>query len=375
MSPFATTSREPPLPDDAPMGMDPLLDSAPAGFLTVDASGTVRQANATIAAMAGRRRGELVGRHIDELLAPPGRIFFSTHVFPLLRVQGLAEEIYLAMRSADDSEVPMLLNGRARDAEGELLFDLVVVPMRQRNVLETELIAARNAAQEAVAAKDRFVSILTHELRSPLTGVIGYADLLLRGSRGPLTEGQQAYVQRIRDAADYQVTLIDDILDFTAAGSDRQLVAGALPLEGVLQRAESILAVRASEEGRPLERSPRPAPGSVAGDGAAIQQILLNLGTNALKYGRVGTPIRIKVHEAEGRVRISVSDEGDGIPPDQLERIFEPFVRLVPSEDQARGIGLGLAISRDLARGMGGDITVTSTPGTGSTFVLDLPAA
>ena len=353
----------------------PEIDRLACGVLTVNASGTVLYANATLASMVGRSVGDIVGRHVDGLLPPASRIFFSTHLFPLLRVQRVAEELYLPMVAADGTELPMLFNSRVRDIAEEFVFDAVVVPMRQRSAMESELIAARNAAQEAAAAKDRFLSIVSHELRSPLAGITGYADLLLRGRRGPLTDDQRGYAERIRDAAHYQASLIEDILDFAAVGGTRDLLPTVASLEDILARAEGVLAVRADEEGRSVVRQPRPAPGAVRVDPRAVQQVLLNLGTNALKYGRPGSPIRIEADHDGERVRIRVIDEGPGIPPDQMERIFEPFVRLTRSGERParQGIGLGLAISRDLARAMGGDITVTSIVGEGSTFVLELP--
>lgn len=353
----------------------PGVEDLPCGLLTVEASGIVVYANATMASMVGREEEEIVGRHIDGLLPAPSRIFFSTHLFPLLRVQRVAEELYLPMRTADGTELAMLVNGRVREHEEEFIADLVVVPMRQRNAMESELIAARNAAQEASAAKDRFLSIVSHELRSPLAGITGYADLLIRGRRGQLTDDQRAYVERIRDAAHYQASLIADILDFAAIRGTRDLEPTVASLEDLLARAEGVLVVRADEEGRSLVRRPRPAPGAVRADARAVQQILLNLGTNALKYGNVGSPIQIEAEHDGQRVRIRVIDEGPGIASDQMERIFEPFVRLTRSGERParQGIGLGLSISRDLARAMGGDLTVSSVPGQGSTFVLELP--
>ena len=353
----------------------PTVDILPCGVLTVDASGTVVYGNATLGAMVGRKPAEIVGRHVDSLLPPASRIFFSTHLFPLLRVQRVAEEMYVPLLAVDGTELPMLLNGRARDGDGGFTFDLVIVPMRQRNAMESELIAARNAAEEARAAKDRFLSIVSHELRAPLSGISGFADLLLRARRGPLTDDQRAYVERIRDAARYQATLIDDILDFAAIGEGRELAPTLLRLDDVLARAESFLVVKADEEGRPFVRRPRPAAGTVRADPRAVQQILLNLGTNALKYGRHGTPITIEAQHDGRTARISVIDEGEGIAPDQLERIFEPFVRLAPSGDRPsqKGVGLGLAITRDLARAMRGDVTAASIVGKGSTFTLELP--
>ena len=358
--------------------LGPLLDEAPAGFLSLDDAGIVRLANATLGEMVGRPAAEMEGEHIDLLLSPAGRIFYSTHLFPLLRLHGRADELYLPIRRADGAELPVLASGRRRERDGEPAYDLILVPMGQRNQLEDELIATRNAAQEGAAAKERFLSIVSHELRSPLTGITGYAELLLRERKGPLTPEQRQYVERIRDAAQYQVGLIEDILDFAAlVGERRALQPMSVPVEDVLARTESILAVRAGDDDRAIERTPKPAPGSVRADRRATQQILLNLGMNAIKYGTRGTPIEIVVEPGDGVVRISVRDQGAGIPADQVERIFQPFVQLEGdrASGSKRGVGLGLAISRDLARAMRGDITVESTPGEGSTFTLELPSA
>jgi signal transduction histidine kinase len=329
--------------------------------------------------MVGRDRSELVGSHINAILPSAGRIFYSTHVFPLLRLHGRAEELYMPLLHAEGSQVPMLANGRSR-AEGEAaVHDLVFVPMRQRSQLESQLIEARNAAVEAAAAKDRFLSVVSHELRSPLAGISGYAELLLRERKGPLADDQRRYVKRIHEAARYQLRLIEDILDFASIDERNVLTTIPLEVEEVLSRAESILTLRAREEGRRLRRQPpRPAKGTVRADPRAVQQILLNLGTNAIKYGRPKSRITLGAQAAGGRIQLTVSDEGEGIAPDQLERIFEPFIQLAPaggSSNSRKGVGLGLSISRDLARAMGGDLTVESLPGTGSRFTLELPAA
>jgi signal transduction histidine kinase len=338
----------------------------------------VRTANSTLAELVQRPREGIEGQHVDQLLSVAGRIFYSTHLFPLLRLHGHAEELYMPLLRADGSEVPVLVSGATRLRDGESTHDLVILPMRQRNQLEDELIAARNDALEASAAKDRFLSIVSHELRTPLTGIAGYADLLLRERRGPLTPEQRTYVERIRDAAQYQVDLIADILDFAALdGERRALTPTPVPLEDVLARMEAILAVRAADEERTIEREPKPALGTVRADRRAMQQILLNIGMNAIKYSPRGTPIAISVEPRDERVRIHVRDQGAGIAADQLDKIFEPFVQLAgdTGATSKRGVGLGLAISRDLARAMRGEILVSSVLGEGSTFTLDLPSA
>lgn len=358
--------------------MDPLLDTAPAGFISFDDAGIIRLVNATLAALVGRPREELVGRHIDILLSVAARIFYSTHLFPLLRLQGHAEELYVPILRADGSSLPVMVNGMSRATDAGPAYDLVLMPMRERNRLEDDLIAARNAAQAAAAAKDRFLSVVSHELRSPLTGVAGFADLLLRERVGPLTEKQRGYVQRIREAAFYQVGLIEDILEFAAIDGERRGMAPiAVAVEEVVARTESLLAVRAAEDGHTIDRMPKPAPGAVMADASGVQQILLNIGVNAIKYSPPGTPIALAIERTSGRVRFSIRDRGPGIPPEQIERVFEPFVRLEVDAggERRHGVGLGLAISRELARAMGGDLMIESTPGQGATFVLDLPAA
>ncbi|MCV0402711.1 MAG: PAS domain-containing sensor histidine kinase [Chloroflexi bacterium] len=355
--------------------LDPILDGAACGYLSIDETGTVRAANTTLAELIGRPRAQIEQHHIDTLLSPAGRIFYTTHLFPLLRLHRRAEEVYLPLRNASDEEIPVLVNGVARAADEGTLHDLIVVPVRQRNELESELIAAREVAQQAAAAKDRFLSIVSHELRTPLGAARGYAELLLRERNGTLTDGQRQYVQRILNATVYQASLIEDILDYAGQhGQRRTLEIETLELEDVMERAETLLAVRAGEEQRALRREPRSASGTLRGDPRAIQQILLNLGTNAIKFSPPDAEVLLTSDVSGEVVRIGVRDTGTGIPDDQLDRIFEPFVRVDSSAAaSAKGLGLGLAISRDLARSMGGDITVESTLGEGSLFTLELP--
>ena len=357
--------------------LDPLLDTAPGGFLSFDDAGTVLLANTTLAELVGTSRAAIEGAHIDRLLSGAGRIFFSTHLFPLLRLHGRAEELYVPLRRADGSDLPMLVNGVARDRDGAAAYDLVLVPMRQRNELESELIAARNAALEASSAKDRFLSVVSHELRTPLTAVRGYADLMLRG-REPLTERQRGYVTRISDAAQYQVGLIEEILDFASLERRRAVGRERLEVEQLIARAVSVLSIRAAEDDHGLRREPAAAEGAVIGDARAVQQILLNLGINAIKFSPTGSEIVIGSDADRDRARITIRDFGPGVPEADRERIFEAFTQLQPTEDAAgpvRGVGLGLAISRDLARSMGGDIIVGAPAGGGSTFTLELPSA
>lgn len=357
--------------------LDPILDGAACGYLSVDETGIVQAVNTTLADLVGRTRQAIEREHVDQLLSPAGRIFYTTHLFPLLQLQGRAEEVYLPFRAKDGSDLPVLVNGVSRDTADGLVHDLIVVPMRQRNQLENELIAARHVAEQAASAKDRFLSIVSHELRTPLAAARGYAELLLRDPSGTLSDRHRQYIQRILDSTVYQASLIEDVLDFAGQhGQRRSLDITPLATEEVVARAETLLTVRAAEEECTLRRDPTNVAGSLSGDPRAIQQILLNLGTNAIKFSPPGAEVLLAAGVEGDRVAIAVEDRGPGIADEQLDRIFEPFVRLDGrASGRSKGLGLGLAISRDLARSMDGDITVHSVVGDGSRFTLELPAA
>jgi PAS domain S-box-containing protein len=250
--------------------------------------------------------------------------------------------------------------------------------------------AARDLAEEANAAKTQFLSTMSHELRTPLNAIGGYADLLTLGLRGPLTEAQRHDLERIRLANQHLMGLVTDVLNFA------RLDAGHLEyrltdveLAPIVADLEPLIGPQLAGKGIAFEhdrcaprRGTADAPGRahrVRADPERLRQILLNLLTNAVKFTEAGGRVALacETDDAAGVFRARVSDTGRGIPADQLERIFEPFVQVdrhrTPESQQ--GVGLGLAISRELARGMGGDLTVESTPGVGSTFTLTLPRA
>jgi PAS domain S-box-containing protein len=244
--------------------------------------------------------------------------------------------------------------------------------------------AARAAAEEANRAKSQFLSTMSHELRTPLNAVAGYVDLLVLGVRGPVTEAQRADLERLRRANQHLTGLVNDVLNFARldAGQVEYHVA-AVDLGPVVSDLETLIGAQLAAKGLAFDHDGCAAdtpehPHVVRADPDKLRQILLNLLTNALKFtdpgGRVGLACETDATAGVGRVR--VTDSGRGIPPDQLSRIFEPFVQVDRhrTHESQQGVGLGLSISRELAQGMGGDLTAESTPGVGSTFTLTLPA-
>jgi signal transduction histidine kinase len=237
--------------------------------------------------------------------------------------------------------------------------------------------AARAAAEEANQAKTDFLTTMSHELRTPLNAIAGYAELLDMGIHGPVSESQREALGRIQHSQRHLLGLINDVLNYARleAGkveydptnvSVRQAIDDVEPLVALQFRAKR---VRLDVEECSRELVAR-------ADRDKLQQILLNVLSNAVKFTPAGGTVTVRCRQDGDAVAIAVEDTGIGIAADRLEHVFAPFVQIDRRLNSPHtGTGLGLAISRDLARGMGGDVTAESTPGIGSTFTLTLPAA
>lgn len=363
--------------------MDVSMNTAPCGYVAFADDGTIVEINQTLAEMLGYTRVELLGWHVEKLLPPGGRIFYHTHIFPLLKLQAAVEEIYVALRTKDGHDVPVLLNAVRRQHEGRFISECVFMRMLQRHQYEEQLLQARRLAEEANAAKAKFLSMMSHDLRTPLTSISGYADLLRRATYGPLTEEQHEAAEAISEAAHVLMRMITDILDFAQLDSGRvKMSPSPVPLREAIARAESLVRMPLRAAELELAGDTCDEEAAAMADPGKLQQILLNLLTNAIKFTPPGGTITLQCTRSAERVRIAVRDTGIGIRDEDLQRIFSPFVQVASTTAHhdnesapPHGVGLGLAISRDLARAMGGDVTAVSTPGQGSVFTVELPAA
>jgi PAS domain S-box-containing protein len=269
-----------------------------------------------------------------------------------------------------------------RNRDGELIgFAKITRDLTDQRAAQDRAIAdARRVAEAESAnrAKGEFLAAMSHELRTPLNAIGGYVDLLDVGIAGPLTPQQRAYLERVRGSQQHLLGIINDLLNYS------RIEAGQLtyhtrhiPLGASIDAAVPMISPQAAMRHLTIERAPCDAELVAWADRAKVDQILLNILSNAIKYTLPGGRITISCGVSLGdppRVTLSVQDTGLGIPEEKLESIFEPFVQVGRSLTSTHeGTGLGLAISRDLARAMGGDLTVTSHVGHGSTFTLLLP--
>jgi signal transduction histidine kinase len=261
-----------------------------------------------------------------------------------------------------------------------------------------EVEAAREAAEQARAeaesanrAKSEFLAVMSHELRTPLNAIGGYAELIELGIHGPVTDAQRNALARIQASQRHLLGLINGVLNYS------RVEAGAVtyriqrvPVAEAIAEAESLVAPQLRSKGLGYTWMGCAPQLALLADPEKLQQILLNLLSNAIKFtdargGSVGrVEVSCDVEEAHGEdrsttpvmVRIHVRDTGVGIEPAKLRTIFEPFVQVDQRLTRRQeGVGLGLTISRDLARGMGGDLSAASEVGKGSVFTLSLPMA
>jgi signal transduction histidine kinase len=239
--------------------------------------------------------------------------------------------------------------------------------------------AALDLAEQSNRSKAAFLAAMSHDLRTPLNAIGGYVQILKMGLRGPVTEKQSADLDRIATNQQHLLSIVSDVLDFARIGAGRMTFRkSAIDLASNIIDVESVVMPQIKAKGITYRFDAPEAEIICETDPDKLRQILINLLSNAVKFtdagGAITTSLQSGMNGDEPVVRIAVTDTGAGIPADRIDSIFLPFVqvkRTLTNPDE--GIGLGLAISRDLARGLGGDITVASQYGQGSTFTLTLP--
>jgi signal transduction histidine kinase len=282
-------------------------------------------------------------------------------------------------RPAPDDDAPAGGERRATEELAEL--------GRQRDLFASEvaertfhLRAAIEELQLASDAKTAFLANVSHELRTPLTAILGFIEILGSGMDGPLNQAQAEDVKTIQTSSRHLLALIDDLIDVASIEAGQmQLDIGQVAVDDLIRDATETMRPVAGEKGISLELEPVDRDFALAADGGRLREIVLNLFSNALKFTPSGGRVRVSARAEPGRagreamIRIDVRDSGIGVSEADRERIFETFVRTAGSSYP--GTGLGLAISRELARLHGGDLTVESTVGVGSTFSLHVPVA
>ncbi|HWJ05533.1 MAG TPA: PAS domain S-box protein [Steroidobacteraceae bacterium] len=238
-----------------------------------------------------------------------------------------------------------------------------------------ELEAAKDAAEHSDRVKTTFLSTMSHELRTPLNSILGFTDVLLQGLSGPLTEDQERQLRIVRDSSTQLRALVEDVLDISRIEAGQVgLEFDSVDLRCLLERKVAAFAPEAARKQIRLELDAGAASTWVRSDSRRLAQIVTNLVSNAIKFTDTGG-VTVSLQAVKDRIELVVEDTGVGIPAPALDQIFDPFLQVARPGGRLRdGAGLGLAIARNLARALGGDIEVRSEPGLGSRFTFWLPA-
>jgi PAS domain S-box-containing protein len=366
-----------------------------------DGLGVIEEANAAAAELFGIPAKLLVGKQLATFVDSNARSDFRTRLHSLahgtpadkwmidtrirdgkLVTVEATVAVFEALADSKGSLCWLLRDMSARRETEESMHALnrslnARVAQRTRELelaLEGEQ-AARKEAEAANRIKSELFARLSHEFRTPLHAVSGYLEILQQNIHGGLNQAQRNDVERIHQAQDHLLALVNMILDFAKIeGGPVELSMAEIPIEETLRGAETLVALQFSKKGVAYEHRDGDPTLSVFADREKVQQIVVNLLANAAKFTPAGGRVEMDWRVEDETLLVRVRDTGMGIPEDRIDQIFEPFVQLrAPGSLPSGGTGLGLAISRDLARAMGGDVGAKSTLGVGSVFTLTLP--
>ena len=355
-----------------------LIESNIDALMTTDPRGIITDVNQQMEALTGCTRDELIGAPFKNYFTDPDRAEAGIR---LVLSGSKVTDYELTARARDGKETVVSYNATtfhdrdrklqgvfaaARDVTERKRFDLT---LQENNV---ELERARAAAEKANLAKSDFLSSMSHELRSPLNAILGFAQLINSDSPPP-TPSQITYVDQILHAGWYLLDLINEILDLAQIESGKMALSREpTSLSEVMLECQAMIEPQAQKRGI---RMVFPAPIScfVDADRTRLKQVLINLLSNAIKYNQANGTVVVECSIGnQERTRVSIRDTGAGLPPDMLAQLFQPFNRLGQERSAVEGTGIGLVMSKRLVELMGGTIGVESTVGSGSVFWFEL---
>jgi PAS domain S-box-containing protein len=351
-------------------------------IFALDPGGYIISWNPGAERLKGYRADEIIGQHFSIFYPdednkrgkPPWELEVAT-------AEGRIEDEGWRIRKDGTRFWANVVITALRDEHGTLLgFAKITRDLTERMEAQERAIdtARRIAEVEALSrAKSQFLASMSHELRTPLNAIGGYAELIEMGLGGSVSEQQREYLARIRGSQQHLLRIINDLLNYSRIESGTltyEQVPVSLP--AVIESVTTMVEPQATGKGITLDKVACEDDVVALADRLKVEQIVLNLASNAVKFTPPGGRVTIACHDSGEHVAITVSDTGPGIPADRVDDVFEPFVQLGRSLSSGHeGAGLGLAISRDLARAMKGDVTVQTTSGKGAAFTVSLPKA
>ncbi len=355
-----------------------LLENTREGVWFIDNQTRTIDVNPAMCRILGRPREEIVGRTIYEFVDDANAEVFRREI--RARKSGKLGTYEIELHRADGSNIPCVNNASPiYDVRGQKIASIGLwTDISEIKQYQELLLQAKEGAESASRAKSEFLSSMSHELRTPLHAILGFAELLASDPEHPLDQSQQDRVERISRSGDHLLRLIDDVLDLAkiengAVSVDIQTIKPADLLEHCADLAQAIADKRGISV---FNRSAGKKLAPIRADPTRLQQVLLNLLSNGIKYNRDNGSVILDCDAWEpGTMRFSVRDTGPGIPEASQGELFRPFSRLGMENGPVQGAGIGLVICRRLIEQMGGSINFESRPGMGSVFSVDVPCA
>ena len=355
-----------------------LYDLAPVGYCTVSEQGLITETNLAVASLLGLSRIHVINQPISRFVhrAHQNRYYAYRNQ---VTSTGTARTCELQLVKSDGSNVWVTMTTTTViEDDGALVLRMVLGDTTARKQMDqllqdqnTALDEARHVADKANHAKSEFLSSMSHELRTPLNAILGFAQLINADSPTPT---QKKSLDQILLAGWYLLDLINEILDLALVESGKlSLELAPVALAGVLHDCRTMIEPQAEQRGISLRYEPLDVNFLVLADGMRLKQVLINLLSNAIKYNRPGGAVVVTCTEvADTHVRIGVKDTGEGLSPEQIGQLFQPFNRLGQESRPEQGTGIGLVMTKRLVGLMGGTIYVESAVGSGSTFWIEM---
>ncbi|NND88708.1 MAG: response regulator, partial [Flavobacteriaceae bacterium] len=356
-----------------------LYDEAPCGYVSFLSGGMIFNANKTLVDWLHYDKSDILYQQkVQDFFSISGRIFFETHFFPLIRIQGFVNEVYFDLVKKDGTKIPVLVNVKEVPAKADhpITYHATLFDITDRKKFESELIKAKQKAEAESEAKARFLSTVSHEIRTPLNAILGIGNLI---HQTPLNEAQKEYARILLLSSENLLNLVNNLLDMSKLEAKKiKLESRPFDVIDLIILLENSFEVKAAEKDIDLIINVADnVPQHLLGDPVKLNQILNNLLGNSIKFTNSGS-VKLEVSVKEARIKkvqlqFKVIDTGIGIPEDKLEAIFQEFSQA--SYDvglEFGGTGLGLTICQRLLALYKSQLYVTSEYGKGSAFSFDI---
>lgn len=355
-----------------------LIESNIDAIMTTDPDGIITDVNKQMEALTCCTRDELIGAPFKNYFTEPAQ---AEAGIKRVLIEKKVNDYELTVHGRDGKETVVSYNAatfydRDRKLQGVFVAARdVTQSKRQDQALKEkniELESAKAMAEKASLAKSVFLSNMSHELRTPLNAILGFAQLLEAGVPAP-TATQVIRLHQIIKAGWYLLDLINEILDLSVIESGKlSLSQESVPMSDVMRECRSMVEAQAQKRNIQINFLPFDNTWFVNADRTRVKQVVLNLLSNAIKYNREQGTVEVKCSSTPKRIRISIRDSGEGLSPEKLEQLFQPFNRLGQETGAEEGTGIGLVVTKQLVELMGGSISVASTVGVGSEFCIEL---